>query len=90
MAKPQTTDTDVLENCGIAWLQNDKNRSLPSNVPGGIRPDRFYSRQELSRPVDRTEARKGGSIAAKAQYYQIAVMKQSGTQPAYQGAALCK
>jgi hypothetical protein len=46
--KPRTKDADVPERGGIAWLQSDKNRSLPSNVPGAARPDRFYSRVKIS------------------------------------------
>jgi hypothetical protein len=41
---------------GICWLQNDKNRSLPSNVPGGVRPDRFYSQMQNTRKRGAAEA----------------------------------
>ena len=41
---------------GICWLQSDENRSLPSNVPGGVRPDRFYSWDKFTSQAETAEA----------------------------------
>ena len=49
MATSRTADIEKNEICGIAWLQNDKNRSLPSNVPGASRPDLFYSQIHITK-----------------------------------------